>query len=195
MNAGGAVKDSWNLRWAAKNWEDMDKWEISTKQSLGKNKGMEWVFARYLGVTYLPILQTDSNICAPEVLLYVADNYDIFTWSSPSFLDVGETMVKNPSMWWVGESWASPLIWTLPIGRCSSLVITSSTSTAISNQKQLQHQQTFFIYFFFFFGNGQRSTHYQMFLLKNKITLFSNKLFIIISFRGWERVNPRSKKN
>lgn len=76
----------------------MDKWEISTKQSLGKNKGMEWVFAWHLGVTYLPILQTDSNICAPKVLLYVAENYDIFTWSSPSFLDVGETMVKNPSM-------------------------------------------------------------------------------------------------
>lgn len=145
----------------------MDKWEISTKQSLGKNKGMEWVFAGYLGVMYLPILQTDSNICAPKVLLYVAENY-IFTWSSPSFLDVGETMVKNPSMWWVGESWASPLIWTLPTGRCSSLVITSSTSTAISNQKQLQHQQTDFIYLFIFFGSGQRSTHYQMFLLKKK---------------------------
>jgi len=183
MNAGGAVKDSWNLRWAAKNWEDMDKWEISTKQSLGKNKGMEWVFARYLGVTYLPILQTDSNICAPEVLLYVADNYDIFTWSSPSFLDVGETMVKNPSMWWVGESWASPLIWTLPIGRCSSLVITSSTSTAISNQKQLQHQQTFFIYFFFFFDLGFTLSHPLNDMIIN--SLFENKVILFLSKNIW----------
>ena len=33
-----------------------------------------------------------------------------------------------------------------------------------------------------------------MFLLKKKITLFSNKLYITISIRGWERVKPRSKK-
>lgn len=48
--------------------------------------------------SHVPSHSTDSNICAPKVLLYVAENYDIFTWSSPSFLDAGETMVKNPSM-------------------------------------------------------------------------------------------------
>lgn len=155
------------------------------------NKSTKWEFAWYVGVTYLPILQTDSTICAPKVLFYVAENYTIFTWSSPSFLDVGETMVKNPLMWWVGESWASPLIWTLPTGRCSSLVITSSTSTAISNQKQLQHRQTFFIYVFM---EVERGIYITKFFYLKKSFYFQINYALTISFRGWGRVNPRSKE-
>ena len=67
--------------------------------SLGKNinKGMKWELAWNMGVMTLSILYTDSTIYAKNFIL-CSKKLKCFTWSSPSFLDVGETMLKDPLM-------------------------------------------------------------------------------------------------
>lgn len=73
---------------------------------------------------------TPGSITAVQFMI---TNKDVMTTcSSPSLSEVGETMVKTPLMGWLGESWDSPVICTLPSGRRSSLVITSRTRTPIS---------------------------------------------------------------